>query len=543
MNDPNWYFPSAHFSQVNLARYSKRRVNDTDRCWRASWKESSQGKKRRKERGSGILVGQCLVGRVHRRELALRRKSYQQRPAQLLRPGPSSFIINLSTTVQFTNSKSGFLKGCIRQVFYIHTCPFSRSIVRLLAALPTYTSRASSSTPTMFTSSLPMLPPPPSSLLPSLNQPNIAVSQPQPQHPQRRPKPPPPSTNTPLALLALDERVIAQRKMAIAMYGWSWLKPAGCAKTMLGRKEEEVEREEVERQLREVELQERVQFEMEEAERRRIFEAQTRAEAASEAPGEQERDLDDEVPEAEAEEDEEEDGEEEDLDDDIPEGYGPDWHYDTRLSPEPGEGETGITDEVERSHLGDGLQIPPIFHAGIFANQPTAEQMAYADEQAIANAMQEDDEIEGAGERDLDDEVPDADMDVDEDGWEHTDTELEESEMDISILPQQQAQYQQPTQAVTRSQRAATPATVESSIAETGRRSWLGGSPRSNLFGRTNYNPGIAGSLFTPPPATPQSPAMDSEGEDSMRARRIARAPRRGANITPGVRENRDSLD
>jgi hypothetical protein len=329
--------------------------------------------------------------------------------------------------------------------------------------------------------------------------------------------------------------------MAIAMYGWSWLKPAGCAKTMLGRKEEEVEREEVERQLREVELQERVQMEMEEGERQRLFQAQTRAEAAGEAPGEQERDLDDEVPEA--EEDEEED-EEEDLDDDVPEADVSNWHYDTRLSPEPGEGETGITDDVERSHLGDGLQIPPMFHAGIFTNErQTASQIAYEDEQAIANAMLEEDEMEGTGERNLDDEVPDAEMEVDEEGWEHTDTELEESEMDISILPQQQARHLQPAQAVTRSRRAATPATVESSVAETGRRSWLGGSPRRNLFGRNPGNAGNAVSLFTPPPAPPQSPIMDSGGEDSMRARRIARAPRRGANVSPAERENRDSLD
>jgi hypothetical protein len=400
----------------------------------------------------------------------------------------------------------------------------------------------------MFTTSLPMLPPPPSSLLPSLHPiVNIATQQ-QSQHPQRRPKPPPPSTNTPLALLTQDERLINQRKMAIAMYGWSWLKPAGCPKTMLGRKEEEVEREEVERQLREVEMQERVQHELDEAERQRMMQAQARAEAAGQEPGQDERNLDDEVPEADVhdldddipeDEDEGEDDEDEhDLDDDVQEADVSGWHYDTGISPEPAEGETGITDDIERSHLGDGLQIPPMFNASIFANgHRDSGQMDYDDEQAIANAMLEEDEMEGMGERDLDDEVPDAEMEVDEEGWEHTDTELEESEMDISILPQQ---HQPPAQALRRSPRAVTPATAESSVAETGRRSWLGGSPRRNLFGRNNA--GNAGGLFTPPLAVPTSPVLGATGEDSMRPRRFGRGPRRGVNVTPAERENRDSL-
>jgi hypothetical protein len=399
----------------------------------------------------------------------------------------------------------------------------------------------------MFTTSLPMLPPPPSSLLPSLHPiTNIAPPQ-QLQHPQRRPKPPPPSTGTPLALLTQDERLIDQRKMAIAMYGWSWLKPAGCPKTMLGRKEEEVERDEVERQLREVEMQERVQEEHDELDRQTLRQAQTRAEAAGQAPGQDERNLDDDVPEAEEhdldddipEDEDEEDEGEHDLDDDVPEADQSGWHYDTRVSPDPAEGETGITDDIERSHLGDGLQIPPMFNASLFANEHHASgEMEYDDEQAIANAMLEEDEMEGLEDRDLDDEVPDADMEVDEEGWEHTDTELEESEMDISLLPQQ---HQVPTQILRRSPRAATPATMESSIAESGRRSWLGVSPRRNLFGRNNA--GNAAGLFTPPLAVPTSPVLDATDEDSMRPRRFGRGPRRGANVTPAERENRDSLD
>lgn len=320
---------------------------------------------------------------------------------------------------------------------------------------------------------------------------------------------------------------------------------------MLGRKEEEIEREEVERQLREVEMQERVQQELNEAERQTMMQAQARGEAVGHAPGQDERNLDDDVPEAEEHdldddipEDEDEDEEEHDLDEDVPEADVSGWHYDTRISSEPAEGETGITDDVERSHLVDGLHISPRFHAGTFVNgQQDAGRMPYEDEHAIAHAMLEEDELDGIGDRDLDDEVPDADMEVDEEGWEHTDTELdlEESEMDISILPPQQQGHQPPPLGVGRSQRAATPATVESSVAETGRRSWLGGSPRRNLFGRSN--PGNTVGLFTPPQAVPTSPVPDTAGEDSMRPRRFGRRPRRGVNVTPVETENRDNLD
>lgn len=246
--------------------------------------------------------------------------------------------------------------------------------------------------------------------------------------------------------------------MAIAMYGYSWLKPAGCVKTMLGRREEEVEREEVERQLREVEMQERLAVEAEEQERLAALREQ--AEAGGEMT-EGDRDLDDEIPEApEGEEmDElEDDGMGGDLDDEIPEAEddelqeedldGDDddvnqeqWVYDTRREGESDEeGETGITDEMGQTRIrAEPARTRP---RGI------SESEYYVDErdaEALANAMLDEDEMGemgfeedadgqgmGEGERDLDDDVPEAD-----ESWEHTDSELEDSEMDISILPPQ----------------------------------------------------------------------------------------------------------
>ncbi|KAG9773089.1 hypothetical protein KCU88_g5936, partial [Aureobasidium melanogenum] len=321
-----------------------------------------------------------------------------------------------------------------------------------------------------FTISLPPLPPPSTSLLPpvtnaasdlsNLNPPSAPY-----QNASRRQKShaATASRNSTLALLSADERTIAQRKMAIAMYGYSWLKPAGCAKTMLGRREEELEREEVEKQLREVELQERLQQEAEEQDRlaqlgetgepegeRDLDEEIPDADGGADAGGLSDEyedveeddgmqgDLDDEIPDADAEEDEDEDDEDDEIMSPDPTTVNAEWVYDTRREPD--------TDEED---------VPPSpVHASRVRMQATASVAGVyvgsdygqdeRDAQDLASAMIDEDEIfderrddpsntYSGGERDLDDDVPEAESDQ---AWEHTDTELEESEiMDISILP------------------------------------------------------------------------------------------------------------
>ncbi|KIW68543.1 hypothetical protein PV04_04482 [Phialophora macrospora] len=329
----------------------------------------------------------------------------------------------------------------------------------------------------LLSTSLPLLPPPPSSLFPPLTAPPPDAPTPNPtahhHHHHRRQKQNAAhnARNNTLFALSTDERTVSQRKMAIAMYGYSWLKPAGCAKTMLGRREEEVEREEVERQLREVELQERLALETEEQER--IARAQELGEV------DEGRDLDEDIPDAddpdpdadyESEEDEgaldegeDEDGMEmgmaADLDDEIPDaddqetddddeplspvGADGGWVYDTRREPD-------TDDEDQLPH-----PLPPPRQTGRGHARHTTvagvrvplsgSEYDYDEREAedVANAMLDGDEMYEAdvhgserrmlsGDRDLDDDVPDA---GDDQAWEHTDTELEESEMDISILP------------------------------------------------------------------------------------------------------------
>lgn len=189
-----------------------------------------------------------------------------------------------------------------------------------------------------------------------------------------------------LSALQAEERALRARKQNIASFGYSWIRPAGCAKTMLGMNEEEAEREEA------LAAQ---QAEMNAVEGEGIMDDDTGLRQEG-----MERDLDDEIPDAEEEEgeglvEEGEEGLEEeeiedeegymerDLDDDIPEGYPAEDDYED------------FDDQPD-----------------LDAEVPVAE--------GFSDGM----------ERDLDDEVPDAaeDGSEQEGSWQHTDTEDDSDE-------------------------------------------------------------------------------------------------------------------
>lgn len=200
--------------------------------------------------------------------------------------------------------------------------------------------------------------------------------------------------NNSLAALHAEERALRSRKNNIASFGYSWIRPAGCAKTMLGMKEEEAEREEALAALA-AEQEAAAAVDPDDV-------GMTVGEEGEEEEG-MERDLDAEIPEAEeglveeGEEGLEEDGlgdeegyMERDLDDDIPEGY-PDDDY---------EEESGLyEEEVDED----------------FDNQPDLD--ADIPEAAGSEDLS----------RDLDDDIPDAaeDGSEQEGEWQHTDTEDE----------------------------------------------------------------------------------------------------------------------
>lgn len=219
-----------------------------------------------------------------------------------------------------------------------------------------------------------------------------------------------------LAALLLEERALRVRKQNIASFGYAWIKPAGCPKTMLGMREEEAEREEG------------------------LAAAAAEMNAAAAAAGmgldafgdttqgqlglvgdgvdadELERDLDDDIPDADAEGlvEEGEEGFEEDedvdddelmernLDDDIPDAF-----------PDDGD-DDGDNDDFD----GDGFDDQPDLDDEI----PTAEGDE-GEEEGFGDSMMG---------RDLDDDVPDAaeERSQQEEEWQHTDTEAEDDDDD-----------------------------------------------------------------------------------------------------------------
>ncbi|KAL2809547.1 Apc15p protein-domain-containing protein [Aspergillus granulosus] len=204
-----------------------------------------------------------------------------------------------------------------------------------------------------------------------------------------------------LASLILEERALRARKNNIASFGCSWIKPAGCPKTMLGMKEEEAERAEAAAAAD-------AEFAAAAAAAAAAAGGEGMDEEAEEETG-MERDLDADIPDAEEEEDEGEDGlvedgeegleedegvdeevyMERDLDDDIPEEF-PDYEDD---------------DEED------------------FNNQPDLDDEIPSADDGV-EYMSELEQGSEEEERDLDDDIPEAEP-GDEDEWQHTDTDAE----------------------------------------------------------------------------------------------------------------------
>ena len=111
--------------------------------------------------------------------------------------------------------------------------------------------------------------------------------------PQRRQNTTAHPTST-IAALKNDEALIEQRKIAIARFGATWIKPPGVSKTLQAETEEKQEREEQEILARreQMMLDMQAQQEAEEARQRAAAE-----DAMDELDGEGDRDLDDDVPE------------------------------------------------------------------------------------------------------------------------------------------------------------------------------------------------------------------------------------------------------
>jgi hypothetical protein len=365
---------------------------------------------------------------------------------------------------------------------------------------------------------------------------------------------------------------------------------------MLGRREEEAEREELERQMRE---QEEMEMQMERgeelAQQGRLGEEQLIEGADGEDAGQ--RDLDEDIPDADEgrmqhEQQADEEGEA-DLDDNIPDADGDDFFPD---DDDNVEGETGITDDVEHTNLGIedvpprptvAPRAPPGNRGAqqVDAGQPHVHTVHQAylrhreqeqiEQNALANAMLDEDEQafadrdldadipddgeDGLESRDLDDEVPEADEEPGEGEWQHTDTELEEDEsgmllmedegdvsMDMSVIDGRRyvtgstAGNMLATPAAEGSSMIQSPATGETG---SGARGWLNRRSLSGRGATRNLFSGIIGRGSVG--GGPQTPTLQPQPEEEERGHNQQPLRRRSGRLGLG-RENRsarESLD
>ena len=244
--------------------------------------------------------------------------------------------------------------------------------------------------------------------------------------PQRRQNTTAHPTST-IAALKNAAALIEQRKIAIARFGATWIKPPGVSKTLQAETEEKQEREEQEILARreQMMLDMQAQQEAEEARQRAAAE-----DAMDELDGEGDRDLDD----------------------DVPEGSTMGMDADLSAEEEGGltDDDAGASDEEATTEadmtFNDGSLIEgSMLHPGMEDEENSAvqrelqEQERYAqiEEAELTGATQE--EYELGMEGNLDDSVPEAGS------YQHTDTELEDDDSDDDVDTSFSASIPQPS--------------------------------------------------------------------------------------------------
>ncbi|KAK3069897.1 hypothetical protein LTR53_011407 [Teratosphaeriaceae sp. CCFEE 6253] len=193
------------------------------------------------------------------------------------------------------------------------------------------------------------------------------------------------NTRSPLAFLTADESAIAARKAAIRNLGALWIRPPGVTKTLQAMNEEETERVEMEEQAR----QEAGLRDMQA--RQQVLEAQERAGQTAAAENEEqvpERDLDEEIPDA----------------------------------PEAG---ADVSFNEESILEGSSLLVDPQQPSELREEEAQVEHAVELEEAELMGVAQDEEDL--GIERDLDDSVPEAGS------YQHTDTEVEDTDSDSEL--------------------------------------------------------------------------------------------------------------
>lgn len=203
------------------------------------------------------------------------------------------------------------------------------------------------------------------------------------------------NARSPLSLLTADESAIAARKHAIRNFGAYWIRPPGISKTLQAMNEEELERVEVAEQAR----QEQNLRDLEA--RQAVEEARARAEDQAAREGGEGEGM----------------GEERDLDAEIPDA-------DAAGGGEDGDVTAGSVSFNEESMVDGRSHLVEDVEEG--AEEDEAVREAVEMEEAELTGAARDEEELGI-ERDLDDSVPEAGS------YQHTDTEVEDSDSDSEL--------------------------------------------------------------------------------------------------------------
>ena len=194
------------------------------------------------------------------------------------------------------------------------------------------------------------------------------------------------NTRSPLALLAADEAAIAQRKAAIRNFGAYWIRPPGVGKTLQAMNEEAIEAAEQEELMRQEQGLRDMQAQQQ-AEELREQAAETAEQGEGGGEGEEERNLDDEIPDADAQ--------------DASAVEAPDVTFNEDSM-------------VEGSHLVEDEVVDE-------------EHYAEMEEAELTGAAQEEEDMGMDNDLDLDNSVPEAGS------YQHTDTELEDSSSESGL--------------------------------------------------------------------------------------------------------------
>jgi hypothetical protein len=211
-----------------------------------------------------------------------------------------------------------------------------------------------------------------------------------------------------------DEVAIQQRKSNVKRFGATWIRPPGVVKTLQVKLEEEQEKKEAAEQARREAMMQDLLSAQEEAARRAEQEAQ-----GGEEVDEMERDLDAEVPEAADDEDEDEDDDDDDDDEDDEDEDEDDEEE------EEEEEEPPVMSRSQNHRTSTYANEENLLHGSFVGGDedlaPGATRHFLDAEDAEIDGRAQDMRDFGVVERDLDNDVPEAE------GWEHTDTEEEDS--------------------------------------------------------------------------------------------------------------------